>query len=154
MYSPQKGHLKIISKFSNQISTNSKERTYRLGSFARSTRGPKNLRSVPFRTLGPLLDRPSLDPLTRDRLAPLAPNAPFTRTSRPVMRADRALRPIAPNGPKVLHKHLALESSRGPYALPTRDRHAPEPLRTYARPTSPPVMIERLDGPASRAAQP
>ena len=80
-----------------------------------------------------------LDPLTRDRLAPLAPNAPFTRTSHPVMRADRALRPIAPNGPKVLHKHLALESSRGPYALPTRDRHAPEPLRTYAHPTSPPV---------------
>ena len=114
----------------------------------------KNLRSAPFAPSPPSLDRPSLDPLTRDRLAPLAPNAPFTRTSRSVTRADRALRPIAPNGPKVLHKHLALESSRGPNALPTRDRHAPEPLRTYARPTSPPVMIERLDGPASKAAQP
>ena len=37
---------------------------------------------------------------------------------------------------------------------PDVERHAPEPLRTYVRLTSPSVMIERLDGPASRAAQP
>ena len=50
-------------------------------------------------------------------------------------------------------KHLALKSSRGPNALPTHDRHAPEPPRASPSPTSPPATIERLDGPASGAAQ-
>ena len=45
--------------------------------------------------------------------AEIAPDAPFTRTSRSVTRANLALRPIASNSPKVLHnKHLALKSSR------------------------------------------
>ena len=87
------------------------------------------------------------------RLAPPPPRAPKPHPHRSVTRADLALRPNEPNGPKKLRRRVAPNDSPSPNALPTRDRHAPEPPSAYASPTSQPVTIQRLGGPASHAAQ-
>ena len=99
-----------------------------------------------------LIPRPT-DPRTRDRLAPPPPRAPKPHPHRRVTRADLALRPNGANGPKQLRRRLALDGSPSPNALPTRDRHAPEPPSAYPNPTNQPVTIQRHDGPSSHTAQ-
>jgi hypothetical protein len=56
------------------------------------------------------------DPLPRDRLAPLAPSAPFASTSRSVMHKALDLRPNGPNGP-----HRLARTKRAPKRAPSNE---------------------------------